>query len=233
MLEESNVAQPVPEEQAPQEQPAEESPETVGQVLQQPEEKQETVSLSKFMKEKRARQELESQIAELQTKANDGASKTEIATDLKALAEEHNIDAGFLSKLAKAIEAQAEARIEEKLRPITEKEKQAKIDSAFQVGFGKAMENMSEYKDIVNPDVIKTLSLNPNNANKTFRQLIEETYGNALGGRKTIETAVPRGGNASGELDYGRAKRDSAYFKEVMSDPVLKKQYNDRMIVEA
>lgn len=232
MQEESNVAQPVPEE-APQEQPTQEAQETVGEVLKQEEEKPETVSLAKFMKEKRARQELEAQIADLQTKANEGATKTEIATDLKALAEEHNIDAGFLSKLAKAIEAQAEARIEERLKPITEKEKQAKIDSAFQAGFGKAMENMPEYQEIVNPDVIKTLSLNPNNANKTFRQLIEETYGNALGGRKTIEKAVPRGGNASGELDYNRAKRDSAYYKEVMADPVLKSQYNDRFFKES
>lgn len=209
--------------------------ETIGEVLKsQAEEKSDHIPKARLDKEIARRKELENALAELQAKAKEESmSKREISSDLNALAVEHNIDAGFLNQLASAIKAQAEADIEERLKPLTEREKQAKIDAAFKQGFERAIGNMPEYRDIVNPSVIKTLSLDPANANKTFPQLIEETYGNALGGKKTIEKAVPRGGNASGQLDYERAKRDTAYFKEVMADPTLKKQYNDRLFEQA
>lgn len=206
--------------------------ETIGAVLHEKKEA-DAIPKARLDKEIARRKEAERALAELQQKATtQSMSHQEITTDLRALADEHGIDAGFLNKLATAIKAQAEAGIEEKLRPLTERERQQKIDAAFNVGFSKAMDNLPEYKEVVNPAVIKTLSLDPSNANKTFRQLIEETYGNAITGRKTIERATPRGGASGGELDFRRAKTDSAYFKEIMADPALKKQYNDRMIVE-
>jgi hypothetical protein len=210
---------------------------TVGQVLHEKPEP-ETIPKARLDKEIARRKEAEARaenaLAELSKRAaSEGMSKAEITTDLQALANKHNIDPGFLNELAGSIKAQAEAGIEERLRPLAEREKQQKIDSAFNQGFTRALENMPDYKDIVNPAVIKTLSLDPSNANKTFSQLIEDTYGNALGGRKSIERTTPRGGNASGQLDYERANKDGDYFKEVMADPTLKKQYNDRMISES
>jgi len=189
--------------------------------------KEETVSLSKFMKEKKARQDLEAKLEELSRAPR---TDKQVSTDIAALAAEHNVDVAFLERLTETIEA----RTEEKLKPLREKERQEKIEQAFSNAFDRTMALMPEYSQIVNRNVIKTLSLDPANANKTFAQIIEEAYGTAIGGKKTIErTTVARGGNTSGELDYNRAKSDNDYFKEVMRDPVLKKQYNDRLFQEA
>jgi hypothetical protein len=79
-------------------------------------------------------------------------------------------------------------------------------------------------------EVIKTLSLDPKNSNKTISQLIEETYGNALPGKRSIEQNKPGGSKESGEIDFDRAKKDGSYFKEIMADPGLKKKYNDNLI---
>jgi hypothetical protein len=237
-IEETTVATDVPAEavETPSEIPVEApKEETVGEALAVPETptpKEDTVSLSKYMKEKKARQELEAQLQALQEQPNRTASQ--VSADLKDLADEHNVDITFLERLTATLEARSEARAEAKLKPILEKEKQAQIDAKFTAAFDRAMESMPEYDGIVNKSVIKTLSLDPSNANKTFAQIIEEAYGSVVGGKRTIEQrTVPRGGNTSGALDYERAKSDNNYFKEVMADPVLKKQYNDRLFQES
>src|SRR5205085_12092257 len=105
------------------------------------------------------------------------------------IAEEHNIDAEFLKKLAGAIQKTAERTAEEKLaakmKPIEARERAEKVEKVFNVHFEKAMAEMPEYADVVNREVIKTLSLDPANADKTFPQLIEETYGRSLRGKRT------------------------------------------------
>jgi hypothetical protein len=90
-----------------------------------------------------------------------------------------------------------------------------------------ALENAPEYKEVVNVEVIKALAFNPANANKTYKQLIEEAYGNAVTGRRTIETTTPRGGAKDTKVDMRRAQSDSAYRHEVLADPELRKQYNE------
>jgi hypothetical protein len=212
-------------EQAPESKPVETIGETLGEKKVV-----DSVPLARLNKEITRRKELEAKIEQLQkAAAADTMSKTEIAHDLKALAEEHNIDAGFLDKLAKTIKAQADADIDERLRPIAEREQMEKREKAFTEHFTKALENMPDFKGVVNPEVIKQLAFNPANANKTFAQLIEETYGNTLQGKRTIETATPRGGAKNEAVDIDRARRDSTYFKEVMANPELKKEYNDRL----
>lgn len=242
--EETTVATDVPAEtvENPSDTPVEApKEETVGEALSvpAPAHNDETVSLSKYMKEKKARQEaeaaaqlLQSQIEAIQNAPN--RTSSQISADLKDLADEHNVDITFLERLAATLEARSEARAEAKLKPILEKEKQAQIDAKFNAAFDRAMESMPEYDGVVNKSVIKTLSLDPSNANKTFSQIIDEAYGSVVGGKRTIEQrTVPRGGNNSGALDYERAKSDNNYFKEVMADPVLKKQYNDRLFQES
>lgn len=208
--------------------------ETAGEALAVPEvesSKETTVSLSKYMKEKKARQDLEAQLEALQTAPQ--RTEKQIATDLKALADEHNVDVDFLEKLTATIEARSEAKTEAQLQPLREKERREKIDAKFTEAFDRAMATMPEYAQVVNRNVIKTLSLDPANAHKTFAQIIEDAYGTAIGGKKTTERAVPRVASIGGELDYSRAKVDQTYFKEVMADPVLKKQYNDRLFSES
>lgn len=209
-------------EQVPEVKPVETIGETLGEKKVV-----DSVPLARLNKEISRRKELEAKLEELKkTAAEDNMSKAEISHDLKALAEEHNIDAGFLDKLAKTIKAQADADIDERLRPLAEREQAEKRDKAFNEHFNKALENMPDFKGVVNPEVIKQLAFNPANANKTFAQLIEDTYGHTLQGKRTIETATPRGGPKNAGLDLDRARKDSAYFKEVMADPELKKEYN-------
>ena len=75
-------------------------------------------------------------------------------------------------------------------------------------------------------DVLKREALNPANRNKTYPQLLEEVYGNTLGGTRTAETTTPRGGAEGAKVDLEKAGRDNEYLKEVLADPVLKAQYN-------
>lgn len=249
-------ATPNPEEAKPTEAPAEkpvEAPkpqaeekkeQTIGDVLDDgvPEAKPEKSGIPEaaFLEEKKGRKEAERRAAQVEKELEDlkktiesGATKSEISADVSDLAKKHGVDEEFLKDFASTIEArvrkEAKTAAEEVARPIEEAKRQEKIDKAFSEHFAKAMENMPEFSGVVNQEVIKTLSLDPKNANKTFKQLIEETYGNAIPGRRTVETTKPGGGKDPGVVDIARAKTDPSYFKEVMADPELKKQYNSKL----
>lgn len=200
-----------------------------------PAKKENLIPEAAFLEEKKGRKEAEKALKELQDKIAAGdAGKDEISEDLDALADEYGIDKNFLKKFEAATTAKAKAAAKKELeeeaakarKPQEEKEKAEKIDAAFKKGFGAAMEKFPELKEIVVPSVIKTLSLDPANADKTFSQLIEETYGNARSGKRTIENPTPRGGKEPGEIDFARAAKDTEYFKEIMADPEMKKKYN-------
>lgn len=118
-------------------------------------------------------------------------------------------------------------KLAQKLERIEESERQAKLEATFTEHFNRVLENSPEYKDVVNVDVIKAMAFNPTNANKTYKQLVEEAYGNAVTGRRTIETTTPRGGAKDIKLDSERAKTDTDYRREVLADPELRKQYNE------
>ena len=217
---------PVAEPVVPTPEPAKEPEPTVAQMMG--EKKVENVPIARLNKEIQRKKELEKEVQELREKLASGTTtETQVSTDLKALAEEHNIDPTFLDKLAKTIKAQAESDIEEKLKPLTERDARETRDKAFNEHFSKTIEAMPEFKDVVNPAVIKQMAMNPENAEKTFSQLIEEAYGNTIQGKRTIETNTPRGGGKHEGLDIERAGKDGAYFKEVMANPELKRQYNE------
>lgn len=231
MIENETVATEVvvtPVETTPEVIPAPKE-ETAGEVLAIPEVAtlEETVSLAKFMKAKNRNKELEDELDTLRNKPNPTAKQ--VSTDLKAIADEYGVDESFIEKLSETFEARADAKTEAKLQPLREKERQEKIETNFTGAFDRAMAQLPEYSQIVNRNVIKTLSLDPVNKNKTFVQIIEEAYGTAVTGKKTTERATPRVASVGGDLDYNRAKSDNDYFKEVMADPILKKQYNDKL----
>jgi hypothetical protein len=118
-------------------------------------------------------------------------------------------------------------KLAHKLEQIEEKDRRAALEATFMKHLNTALENAPEYKEVVNVEVIKALAFNPANANKTYKQLIEEAYGNAVTGRRTIETTTPRGGAKDTKVDMRRAQSDSAYRHEVLADPELRKQYNE------
>lgn len=208
--------------------------EALGTAKTEPKGKENLIPEAAFLEEKKGRKEAERKLKELEESIKAGATKEEISEDLDALAEEYGIDKDFLKKFEKATTAKAKAAAKKELEdeaaarraPVEEKEKQDRIDTAFKKGFGAAMEKFPELKGIVKEGVIKTLSLDPANADKTFSQLIEETYGDARSGKRTIENPTPRGGKEPGEIDFDKARKNTEYFKEIMADPELKKKYN-------
>lgn len=194
----------VPEETVNDEQ---ESDETVGsyQDEEKPKENKvpENVPKARLDKEIQRRKDLETELAELKREkdADSTVSDTEKDPEVKELAKQ--------------------------LAEIQEKEKRAERDAKLAAGLNKALEAAPEFKDIANADVIKQMALNPANKDKTFVQLLEEAYGNALGGRRTIETTTPRGGAKDTKVDIDRACKDSEYRREVLANPDLRKQYNE------
>jgi hypothetical protein len=170
-------------------------------------------------------------LEDLKKTIEDGATKKEVSKSIKDLAEKHNVDAEFLRDFADAVKKEAEAEVEEKvsarIKPITDKESADKVDKIFSEHFDKTLEAMPEYKAVVNKEVIKSLALDPKNANKTFAKIFEEAYGHLVTGKRTLETTKPRGGKDDTEIDFAKARKDAEYFKEIMSDPQLKKKYNE------
>ncbi len=203
--------------------------ETVSEVLGTKEPKTEVKPEVKMVPEA-AFLELKKELKTLKKSMTDGATNKEVAADLKTLAEKHNVDQGFLEELAEVMRKESKSDFEEelasKLKPIEEKDRQVKIDSAFENAFAKAIAKAPEFDGVVNKEVIKTLSLDPRNANKTFNQLIDESYGHLITGKRTLDTS---NGSSRTEttVDMAKAKSDGDYFKKVMADPVLKKQYNE------
>jgi hypothetical protein len=157
-----------------------------------------------------------------------------VSSSLDDIAEEFKVDKTFLNKLAstirKDVEAEAYKKVEAKLKPFEEQNRAEQVSKVFNKAFDKTIGDMEDYKDVVNKDTIFALSLLPANSTKTLPQLIEETYGNAVSGKRSIETTTPRGGAASGELDMDRANSDAAYLDEVLKTPTLKKQFDEKVM---
>ena len=215
--------------------PTEETPQTMEQIQQDIAPVKETVGLDKFLDLKKQNKEKDRLIKDLEAKIEAGATRQEVSADMEAISEEYpDVDRGFLNKLANTIKnsvvKEAEDKITSRFQPLEEKDRQAKIDNAFNTHFKIAIDKMPEFATIVNPDVIKTLSQDPRNASKTFSQIIEETYGNALTGKRTIETTISGGGKDSDPLNFQKARVDSNYFDVVMANPRLKAEYNNLLI---
>lgn len=211
---------------------------TLGEMInpEAPKEELKTIGLDKFLDLKKENKELRNQLNDLAKRIESGDNKQDIADDIETLAEEHDIDKSFLNKLVKSIETKAERSLEEKLNakiePLTKSQQENKFNETFNNALNKAVKDMPEYQEIINPEVLKALALSPVNAKKTMAQIIEETYGNLITGRRTIETTKPGGGKEPAELDYNKANSDSEYFKEVMANPKLKAQFNERNLAE-
>lgn len=197
-------------------------------------EKAKVVPEAVFLEEKRERKELSKQVKELTRLIEEGATKKEVSADIKELADEIGISEQAVSKLvAKAGElskAEYDKEFEAKLKPLQEKERAEKVEKTFNEHFDKLMEAMPEYKNIVNKDVIKTLSLDPKNATKTFGKILEESYGHLVVGKKTLETTEARGGNSDTPIDFKKAAKDQTYLTEILSNPESKKKYNEGLV---
>ena len=240
------VADPKPAEPKPGETPAVVPPAepkpaepTIKDALPQdppaPAPSKDSVPLATFLEVKAEAKEvpgLKAEIERLQKLVTDGkvATPVEISDSVAAIGAEYGVDAGFLAKLTSAIEAKVKgasaADVEAALKPYKDKEREEKFEAAFSTHYDAALATMPEYKEVVNREVIKQLSLLPQNANKTFAALIEETYGHVVSGKRSIETTVPGGGKDTDPIDYARAAREPEYLNAILADPVRKAEYN-------
>lgn len=210
---------------------AEETLQTIGEISEeiyneeQPSEK--TVPEYAFVAQKKALIAAEKELKALRESIQyQESSQHEQLTGVDAIADKYNIDREFMNELKSTIENDLDAKYASKL---SAKDKAEKFDDAFNKQYNTALERGPEFQSIANPDVIKTLATLPQNKNKTVSQLLEETYGNALTGKRTIETTQPGGGKDPEPLDISRAEKDIEYFKQVMADPKKKAQYNEHM----
>jgi hypothetical protein len=214
--------------------------ETIGDIRKDIEADDKKIGLDKFLAEKKQRKEIEREnkalkdaLTELQSKAQSGATKAEVSENLMSIAAEYDIDQNFLKKLVNVVRTETseefEAKISPKLAKLEEKERREEFEGKFNKYFSQTMERLPELDGIVNKEVIKQLAQNPSNANKTITQLVEETYGGAITGKRTFEKTTPNGGKEPEKVDFDRARKDSDYFKQVMADPALKKEYNESL----
>jgi hypothetical protein len=203
--------------------------ETIGEILAPKEAKPEprVVPEAKFL-------EIKKELKELKKQIEDGATKKEVAADLQELAIKYDVNKDFLQDLANIVktktEAEFETRLDSTLQPYKEKEKEEKINSTFEKHFSQAIETMPELKDVVNKEVIKSLSLQPQNAAKTFAQIIEEVYGSTIKGKRSIDHSNQGNNRATNIIDIDKARKDTTFFKETMKDEVGKREYNKDMV---
>jgi len=211
---------------------------TVGDLLGGKKEDKKEVKMvpeAALLEYKNLSKDLKKELKELRESIESGATKKEVAEDLKKIAEEHNVDPEFLDKFAKSIKAQVEAEVEEKMsskiKPMEEKDAKEKKDKAFDEHYQKVLDAMPEYKGIVQKEVIKALAFDPTNATKTFAQILEGAYGHLLPNKKAIDAARAAGGNKEiSDIDFDKANNDTEYFNKIMADPELKAKYNKEMM---
>lgn len=207
--------------------------ETLGDITspKQPEKSQDTVPLSKYMAEKNKSRELESLVAELsKSKGSDT-----IEGRLSTLADKYDASPELLKEVEKVIaESQKSAidSVDEKIKAILpeitelKNEKRAKeFDTVFKERFNALVEDMPEYKDVANVEVLKALAQLPQNAHLTLQGLVESTYGSAVRGRKSIETGTPTGDGNKTQIDFSKMTDDD--WEKVKSNPELKAQYGE------
>lgn len=217
---------PVQEDKVEQEQPKE----TMESLIEDKKEKR-VVPEATFLEMKNENKSLKKEMADLRKLVESGASKQEVASEVSDLIKEFpDVNPDFLNKFLGIAKSKAKAELEEELRPMKEEKARESFDKKFADSFNKAIEEMPEFKNVADIEVIKALALKKENSGKTFEDLLEQVYGKFVTReRKTLERNTPGGGKEVG-VDFKKAQNDKEYFKQIMSNPETKKIYNDYLI---
>jgi DNA-binding transcriptional MerR regulator len=223
---EAKPTEPAPTEAAPAETKVDDV--KVSDVINPSEKKEpKMVPEAALLEYKKEAKELGKELKEIKKLMEEGKSTREVSEDIKNIADEFGLTEGAVEKLIRKVgettKAEYDKELEARLKPLQEKSANKTLDDQYD----RLMESMPEYKNIANRDVFKSLSLDPKNADKTFAKILEESYGHLVTGKKTLEKTQARGGNSDAPIDYDRAKKDMGYFKEIMDNPELKKEYNN------
>lgn len=206
-----------------------EATKTVAEIIEEAAPRQEMVGLDKFLELKKENKQLKRSMTNLEDRIKSGESN--ISDDIDAIAEQHDVDRNFLQQLSDSIRMQTEKKLDEKYSSrIDAQERERRIEDSFDKHYKLAIEKAPEFDVLANKEIIKSLSNLPRNANKTISAILEDTYGNALTGKRSIETVKSGGGKDPENLDTRKASTDTAYFLEVMANPKLKAEYNAQML---
>ncbi len=180
--------------------------------------------------ESRATQ-LQEEITKLKTAGAMGdKSIGQVNDEIKRLAKEHNVDETFLAGLVSTVRAATKQEIREemekdfspKLAKIENERSQEKMTQKFNELYDNTLKEMPEFKGIVNKEVIKSLAFNPENAKKTLPEIMEEAYGAAVTGKKSMETS--KGGR---EPEVPNTKSPSKEdWDKIESDPRAKEEWS-------
>ncbi len=204
--------------------------ETIGEILGNEKKEKKQVPEAVLIQYKKDNRQMKRELEELKAQIAEGASKKEVSSSVKEIAEKFKVDEQFLTELASTMKKEAKSELQEeldaKIKDLQVKGEQEKFEKAFNQTFDKILEQNPEYKGIVRKEVIKLLAKQPENASKTFSKIIEENYGHLIPGKKTMETATAGAGKDT-TIDYQKAKTDAEYFKQIMANPALKKKYNE------
>lgn len=189
---------------APESEVNTEKQETLETIVTEPEKVETKPEDEKYLGQKRRAEKaeeraeaLQAEIQKLRTNSATGDMPiTEVNNELKKLSEEYNVDETFVAKLYSTVEKSAinkiKAEIEKdytpKIMKIEQERRLEQANSKFEELYSKTLKDMPEYDGIINKDVIKSLAFATSNGKKTLPQLIEETYGAAVQGRKSIES---------------------------------------------
>lgn len=170
------------------------------------------VPLKKYMEEKRARQELEEQAQtlaqELERVRNSGIQGYDTNFDVDYLSQKHNIDADVLRDIINATSAitseAVRAKVNEEIAPalseltgIKREKEQKKFDDQFNKILSESIEDMPEYKDLIDKDDLKEWIRSGKYSKLTMPQLIEQKYGKFVGAKKTIDGGYTPGRESS------------------------------------
>jgi len=177
--------------------------------------------------------ELRDQITKLKTAGVTGEkSAHQVNDELKRLANEHNIDESFLTQLVSTVRTATTREIREeldkdytpKLAKIENERSQEKMNVQFNELYSSVLKDMPEYSSIVNKSVIKSLAFNPENAKKTLPQILEEAYGAALTGKKSIETS--RFSREQESPDFDNPSKED--WDKIENDPKSKEEWSKK-----
>lgn len=202
------------------------------EVLHEKEDAKQTVGLDKFLEVKNEAKELRRELQELNKKIQEGASKRSVDDDIASLSREYNVDETLLQKIAQSVTSRTTKEIEERLMPklakVEEMTVSEKREKTFNNLLSNALDVMPEYDGVINKEVIKTLAFDPRNSKKTITQIIEETYGNAITGKKSFETK--RGSGREPEKpDFNSIRGNPNLLKEVLKDESQRKEFNSEL----
>ena len=194
---------------------------------------EETVPMSAFL-------ELKNELKELK---KEKGTKTEEASAIRELEEKYGdeVPKGLIKDLYKAIKDESATQlsdITQKVLPKLEeqeakdKEAQAKnriseVNKNLEKLWDKAIEISPEYKDVADKAVIMKLALDPENRNKTMGDLLLDTYGKFLAGKKGLETSRPGESRAAEDIDFANMDEETEKLVLSGSDKALTKKYNE------